>query len=403
MVKAINKFYNILKKVLANCLFFLIGSFFTFGQNKGLLFSHDFMNVSSIKDTINGEFFMYMSRLPYKPNLDTIKPSSLTGIIDSGVMWDHPQLSSFIVDTKDFTGTNIYDSIGHGTSVTLRCARFDTLSNGKIAYSGLIIAKVINTYKDNNMTIETVIDAIKWLAKKKVKIINISAGFPYNKEDEKKYIKLCKVIKSNKSILFVIAASNFSNLAVYPACCKCKNQITVGDGSLNHGDCVDKNVPIETSVAPSKYLADLANNKLHNFDTLVAIDYLSRAYKLDKTNEYASWLIYLYMKKDDMNKAEEVVNVQLKIDKNFNLLYYAGKIQQRKNETVSAINYYKDALQYETQNQTILYDTYNNLVGLLNLTGDYCLALKYLNDEYIKFPNEEEFSKLSYELMNKCN
>src|SRR5580704_11031672 len=43
-----------------------------------------------------------------------------SGIIDSGVLADHPQLRNLVVAQKDFTGDDPVDRVGHGTLVALR-------------------------------------------------------------------------------------------------------------------------------------------------------------------------------------------------------------------------------------------------------------------------------------------
>lgn len=108
---------------------------------------------------------------------------------------------------KDFTGTGIQDTHGHGTHVA-----------GLIAQNALDYCLVIIKFYDKNSnSFKSSISALKWAIAQDVDIINYSAGGTEPNELERKYV----VQALDKGILVVAAAGNeASNLAVtayYPA------------------------------------------------------------------------------------------------------------------------------------------------------------------------------------------
>jgi subtilase family protein/tetratricopeptide repeat protein len=163
-----------------------------------------------------------------------------TGIIDSGVLPDHPQLRNLVVAMKDFAGDNPIDRIGHGTLVAIRLveshhghlkqiAAGDPELAAKLAGSpALVSAKV--TGPTGKIELEHVVDAVHWMATQGVRVANMSLAFLGRKE---RYAGLCKAIaqyaQPNNGIMFIAAAGNFGpNVSAYPAACKAPNLVSVG-------------------------------------------------------------------------------------------------------------------------------------------------------------------------------
>jgi subtilisin family serine protease len=178
-----------------------------------------------------------------------------SGIIDSGVLADHPQLRNLVVAQKDFTGDDPVDRVGHGTLVALRLLEShhgnlkklmtedpelaaklvdspalvylkkrmteDPGLPAKLARSpALVSAKV--TGPTGKIELEHVIEAVHWIATQGVRVVNMSLGFLGKQE---RYVQLCEAIaqyrtQPNNGILFSAAAGNFGpNVSVYPAAC----------------------------------------------------------------------------------------------------------------------------------------------------------------------------------------
>jgi subtilisin family serine protease len=150
-------------------------------------------------------------------------------IIDSGVLAEHPQLKGLIAASKDFSGEGIEDRVGHGTVVAIIAtnAQAKPEPTEKEAKSSLIIAKVTRM-KDGKAvpTRNKVIAAIKWVAERKARIVNLSLGFP--DDDDPGNDQLCDTIAHLKDIVFVAAAGNSGpQVRVFPAACDVKNLISV--------------------------------------------------------------------------------------------------------------------------------------------------------------------------------
>jgi subtilisin family serine protease len=159
------------------------------------------------------------------------------GLIDSGVLPDHPQLRGLIVAMEDFTGQNDpVDRNGHGTLVALRLVEPFLDPSGAVARpvqpspsKAIVSAKV--TDAQGRIAQDHVIAAIHWMATQNVRVVNMSLGFMGRKE---KYQGLCEAItqysgQPNGGIQFVVAAGNYGpNVIVYPAGCGASNVIRVG-------------------------------------------------------------------------------------------------------------------------------------------------------------------------------
>lgn len=144
----------------------------------------------------------------------------LLGIIDSGVNSAHPQLTGYIKEQKDFTGEGELDELGHGTSVALIALFGLGVEQPKAA---IVSAKVVN--RDGRINEEHVIDAIKWMANKEIKIVNLSLGFHGSLKDHQ---ELCYTIASYPDVFFVAAAGNSGpDVKVFPAACDVNNLMSV--------------------------------------------------------------------------------------------------------------------------------------------------------------------------------
>jgi tetratricopeptide (TPR) repeat protein len=164
-----------------------------------------------------------------------------TGVIDSGVLADHPQLRNLVVAMKDFAGDDPIDRIGHGTLVALRLveshhsqlnqiAAKDPKLAAELAGSPAIVSAKV-TGPTGTMELGPVIAAVHWMAEQGVRVVNMSLGFLGRKD---RYQELSEAIaryakEPNNGILFVAAAGNFGpNIPVYPAACEAPNLMSVG-------------------------------------------------------------------------------------------------------------------------------------------------------------------------------
>jgi tetratricopeptide (TPR) repeat protein len=161
------------------------------------------------------------------------------GLIDSGVIPEHPQLRNLVVSMKDFTGNDPIDRIGHGTIVAIQLVqplgrqlaaqgKLDPERAARLAGStALVSAKV--TGPNGRIELEHVIEAVHWMATQHVPIVNMSLAFLGKRE---RYARLCEAIAQcglDHGTTFVVAAGNFGpNVACYPAACGVRNVLSVG-------------------------------------------------------------------------------------------------------------------------------------------------------------------------------
>ena len=143
-------------------LFWILGTFFSlhaYSSEVGRLLWED------TKSAINGGKIIYYPDVPDggKSPANAIK----VGIIDSGMILNHPQIAGYIKESKDFTGEGIEDVLGHGTAVALQLLYGVKQDNPPIA---LINAKVVNA--KGNISEENVIKAIDWVASSGAKTVN---------------------------------------------------------------------------------------------------------------------------------------------------------------------------------------------------------------------------------------
>ena len=118
-----------------------------------------------------------------------------------------------LVESVDFTGTDLEDHNGHGTQVAL-------LLLGAAPGTHLYSAKVLDN--TGNGTPKALIEGIRWATSKKVTIINISAGI-YGKKwgllDCQGDCDVCQAAEeAGKAGIYVAcAAGNIPNMTCCPA------------------------------------------------------------------------------------------------------------------------------------------------------------------------------------------
>lgn len=219
------KISNIIKCFsIAFSLLTIIGSFSpAFSKENGELFNNYKVN---IRAPISGDF-LYLPGIPIRKNTQVSSEISIA-IVDSGIAINHPQIIGYIVDEVDFTSEGVYDQLGHGTVVTLIFLKSLNMGVKDAQFNNIKIG-VINVKVANKKGIvkkEWLIDAVKWIGRKGIKIANLSLGFEGSKEEHK---DLCEAIELEKDVLFVVAAGNSgASINTYPAACKLDNVWSVG-------------------------------------------------------------------------------------------------------------------------------------------------------------------------------
>ena len=155
-------------------------------------------------------------------------------IIDSGILGDHPQLTTLVHSEKAFRGTSPRDTLGHGTYVALLAVHsldmgVDDLSAPAQAYPAILSARVTNN--SGEISLESVIAAIRWAVRNDASFVNLSLGFTGSASE---FRNLCGVIERNPKVLFVAAAGNLGpDTKVYPASCDANNLLAVSEMGPN--------------------------------------------------------------------------------------------------------------------------------------------------------------------------
>ncbi|MFA5892203.1 MAG: S8 family serine peptidase, partial [Actinomycetota bacterium] len=88
------------------------------------------------------------------------------GIVDTGVDKDHPMLDQVVVAERDFTGSGLADTVGHGTWVASAIAGREWLSPlglmiGVAPEATIVSAKAFNT---DNADLDVIMQALEWVA-----------------------------------------------------------------------------------------------------------------------------------------------------------------------------------------------------------------------------------------------
>lgn len=155
------------------------------------------------------------------------------GIIDTGIESQHSDLKNQIDYYKDFTGTGLQDTVGHGTAVaSLISAELSSTGIVGIApHSRLYIAKAL-TERGGNY--DHLVSALSELVSMNLDIINMSLGGTYN---DTRIEQLIKKATENGTIVVCAAGNsgdgiNDNNLKEisYPA--YYKNTLSIG--SVNY-------------------------------------------------------------------------------------------------------------------------------------------------------------------------
>ena len=181
---------------------------------KGHLFS-DGLSVPASLKSADGRW-MLVEGVIQKPSVPN-KEAPIIGVVDSGVLKEHPQLHGLIIDSYDYTGEGIEDRLGHGTVVAI------LTQQGADSFP-LLVAKVANA--DGSIRKNDLMLAIDWIVNKGASVVNLSLGF---REDEGDFSDLCDLIGQYKKSLFVAAAGNFGpDVRVFPAACDLPNLLCVG-------------------------------------------------------------------------------------------------------------------------------------------------------------------------------
>ena len=287
-------------------------------QRNGVLLG-DFPPINEIYDRESGRA-MLIPGLPLPPSApgeDAIR----MGIIDSGVMADHPQLTTLIVAEKAFAGSETVDRIGHGTLVALQSVRnhadpeIQKLLGDKFSYPAIVSARVTDDFGVPN--VDAVIAAVDWIASQRVKVANLSLGF-LGEADE--YTDLCEAIARHPDIFFTAAAGNFGpEVKVYPSACSIKNLMSIGE--------VRGGVPAESSGQGQIY----APTDLPFFTFW--------EYYLDLGNQAAQ--------ERDFSKARENYHRSIEAENNVGALFQLGLLDIYDNDLASAEGYLVSALGLE--------------------------------------------------------
>ena len=150
-------------------------------------------------------------------------------IVDSGIAVDHPQLIGRVVKEIDFTGEGVKDEIGHGTVIALLSVASLAAARAKTSPTQwfeepIFSLKVVT--REGNIKKSAVLDALAWIEKSEIKVVNMSLGFQGPSEE---FADLCATISRNKNAVFMAAAGNSGpGVTSYPAGCKIGNLVSVG-------------------------------------------------------------------------------------------------------------------------------------------------------------------------------
>lgn len=191
-------------------------------------------SASEIYNPANGDVLLLpgVPLFPPPPRPDVVP----MGLIDSGVIAEHPQLKGLVIAQKDFAGNDPVDRIGHGTIVALQFLKplaelmKDSPEKPASTPTAIVSAKV--TAANGQISTDSVIQAIHWVISKGAKIVNMSLGF---RGSYTEFEDLCETIQSystqpNGGVLFIVAAGNFGpDVQMFPAACGASNVLAVAE------------------------------------------------------------------------------------------------------------------------------------------------------------------------------
>jgi len=314
------------------------------------------------------------------------------GIIDSGVLADHPQLRNLVVAMRSFAGTDPADNIGHGTMVALQTLRLhgapemQELIGDKFEYPALISARVTDQY--GVPSVDAVIKAIDWVVEQGAKIVNLSLGF---RGDAKEYANLCEVITQHSDTMFVAAAGNFGpEVKVYPAACSAPNLMSVGEVSggqvtLSSGQGDIYAPSDEPFYQPWQYHLDLGNRASRAGDFVTARKEYALSLTQHKNIEALFQMALLDIHSEDLDAAAINLQQALQLDPGVTIVRsHLGAVRFMQERFDEAEILLSEVLRQDPQEQRTAFNlgqTYLNLDRLDQALSTF-QKLKQQNREY---------------------
>lgn len=178
-----------------------------------------FSEVMEVKADLPGQQIDWGIQLVQAPKLWSVTKGEgmKIGILDTGIDYTHPDLSSNFVKGRNFTTDDVSDYVdkdGHGT----HCAGIIAGCDNDIGIIGvapkasLYMGKVISD--DGKGSIQNVIEGIRWAINQKVDILSMSIGVAKEPTEE-----LHEVISDARKagIILVAATGNENTNVCYPA------------------------------------------------------------------------------------------------------------------------------------------------------------------------------------------
>jgi subtilisin family serine protease len=124
-------------------------------------------------------------------------------VLDTGADATHPDLAGRIAEQRDFTGTDLRDTVGHGTHVAATIAGTSTRYRGIAPGATLLIGKVCPTRQCSESAI---LAGMEWAAPR-ADIVNMSLGGPDTGDADPLKVAL-NALTASTGTLFVVAAGN---------------------------------------------------------------------------------------------------------------------------------------------------------------------------------------------------
>lgn len=129
-------------------------------------------------------------------------------VLDTGIDAAHADLADSVIESRDFTGTGIADTVGHGTHVAATIAGTGAASAGKYAgvapEAKLLVGKVC---PDTSCPESAILAGMQWAAEQKAKIVSLSLGGP-DAAGLDPLEEAVNTLTASSGSLFVIAAGN---------------------------------------------------------------------------------------------------------------------------------------------------------------------------------------------------
>ena len=327
-------------------------------ERTGYLFNNSLpIPIHEIYDPSSGQG-LFASGVPLSPKPTENGPR--IGIIDSGIMAEHPQLRTLIVAEKAFAGSDPTDKIGHGTLVALHL-----INPQVIYYPAIVSARVTND--SGEIKVEDVITAIDWVIAEGSKVVNLSLGF---RGKATEYTDLCKTIAKHSDILFSAAAGNFGpEVEVFPAACSSENIISVS--AVYEGRLAEYSGSGHVAVEPAplltlwRYHIDLGNRaaKANNY-SLARKEYMA-SLVAEKNGEALFQLALLDIHEGKLAVAVGRLNAALELEPQNPILYsylgVVGYLQGRFNDAEMLL---RKALMLNVDDQMARFNLGQTLVKL---------------------------------------